>query len=124
MLEIRKRITRSMLKAEPDKRFVFGDNMVRKGLGGQAKEMRGESNAMGVCTKRLPSNDDHAFMTGTPGDLAALLMDLHCVSVAASRDHVIVWPEDGIGTGLADLKTHWPEGLALIELFKTMLGRS
>lgn len=42
MIEYRDHITRAMLRAEPEKLFVFGDNFVRTGFGGQAKEMRGE----------------------------------------------------------------------------------
>lgn len=54
-------ITRDMLRKEPEARFVFGDNAYRKGFGGQAKEMRGEPNALGVATKWYPGkrNDGH-----------------------------------------------------------------
>jgi len=47
-------IERSMLQADPEARFVFGDNAERWGLGGQAKEMRGEPNAIGVATLWSP----------------------------------------------------------------------
>jgi hypothetical protein len=46
-----KHITREMVRADPSTVFVFGDNMARNGLAGQAKEMRGEPNAIGVPTK-------------------------------------------------------------------------
>jgi len=35
-IEYRKLITRPMLQQAPETLFVFGDNMLRKGLGGQA----------------------------------------------------------------------------------------
>ena len=34
-------IRREDVQANPNKIFVFGDNIMREGLGGQAKEMRG-----------------------------------------------------------------------------------
>jgi hypothetical protein len=43
--------------------FLFGDNMQRTGLGGQAKEMRNEPNAFGVPTKWKPTMQDDAFFT-------------------------------------------------------------
>lgn len=63
MIEYRKFITRQMLRDEPEKLFVFGDNFGRVGFGGQAKEMRGEPNAVGVLTKRFPSMVHAAFLT-------------------------------------------------------------
>jgi len=56
-------ILRSELKANPDVLYLFGDNIKRKGLGGQAKEMRYEPNAIGICTKKYPSNAPDSFMT-------------------------------------------------------------
>ena len=50
-------ITREELQRHPELIFVFGDNMLRKGFGGQAKEMRGEPNAVGVPVKWRPSRD-------------------------------------------------------------------
>lgn len=50
-----KYITRQMMRAEPTTLFVFGDNLAQVGYGGQAKEMRGEPNAVGIPTKRKPS---------------------------------------------------------------------
>lgn len=44
-------IFREDLQANPDVYYLFGDNVERRGLGGQAKEMRGEPNAIGVATK-------------------------------------------------------------------------
>ena len=45
-------ITREFVRNHPDFIFVFGDNLAKKGLGGQAREMRGEPNAVGIATKR------------------------------------------------------------------------
>ena len=54
-------IYRKQLKDNPNILYVFGDNMVRQGYGGQAREMRGEPNAVGIPTKWRPDNTDGAF---------------------------------------------------------------
>lgn len=41
--------------------YLFGDNLLRKGLGGQAKEMRGEPNTLGIVSKKYPSNSLSSF---------------------------------------------------------------
>ncbi|MEC7290450.1 MAG: hypothetical protein VXW22_10215, partial [Pseudomonadota bacterium] len=48
------RIYRQDLRANPGTIYVFGDNTERVGLGGQAKEMRGEPNARGIATLWSP----------------------------------------------------------------------
>src|SRR5687768_3383693 len=62
-LEIREHISREMVRGEKDKIFLFGDNLAGRGYGGQAKEMRGEENAIGIPTKKAPSNNPNAFFT-------------------------------------------------------------
>ena len=47
-------ITREYVRANPDKIFLFGDNLEQRGLGGQAAAMRGEPNAVGIPTKKRP----------------------------------------------------------------------
>ena len=109
-LERRKWITREMLQAEPDTLFVFGDNLTRVGMGGQAKEMRGEPNAVGLPTKRLPTNDPLGFLTDA--DLKEVQFasndDVGRLIMAVMQGKTVVWPEDGIGTGLAGLQEHAP----------------
>ena len=56
MIIYQKFIYRSDLKANPSVLYLFGDNLQRVGLGGQAKEMRGEPNAVGIATKKAPDN--------------------------------------------------------------------
>ncbi|TFZ54475.1 hypothetical protein E4V01_25170 [Methylorubrum sp. Q1] len=96
------RITRPMLQAERGTLFVFGDNLQRRGRGGQAAEMRGEPNAVGIPTKRAPSMDDSAFFTDADFDD---FRDAAAPAFALLRAHAegggaIVWPADGVGTGL------------------------
>lgn len=116
-IEFRKWITREMLQAERDKVFVFGDNITRTGFGGQARQMRGEPNAIGVPTKRRPSNDPDAFMTGSFEDILFVVSGLRLVANAAATGKTVVWPEDGIGTGLADLSNRAPHLQRLIGEF-------
>lgn len=56
--------------------FIFGDNLRRFGMGGQAV-IRNEPNAVGVATKRKPSMDESAFFT--EADLDKVLDDLERV---------------------------------------------
>ncbi len=53
-------ITNGYLKKNPDIIFVFGDNLLRKGLGGSAK-LRYEPNTYGFVTKKKPSKSDKAY---------------------------------------------------------------
>jgi hypothetical protein len=62
-IEIRERITRADLRADKEKIFLFGDNLAERGLGGQAREMRGEENAIGIPTKKAPDNNQAGFFT-------------------------------------------------------------
>ena len=109
-----------MLKREPNALFVFGDNLQRKGLGGQAKEMRGEPNAVGIPTKRSPGMEPQDFLYEC--DLAEWC---HAVDLNMSRlihwQELIVWPTAGIGTGLAQLHQHAPSISRELDIFKTIL---
>jgi hypothetical protein len=110
-LERRKFITRAMMRAEPDTLFVFGDNIERVGFGGQAREMRGEPNAIGLPTKLSPTKymhnmDVYRVKRITHDDINTLKWHLE-------NGGIVVWPEDGIGTGRADLHARAP----LVEKF-------
>ena len=119
-IEYRKTILREDLRNEPEALFVFGDSMARKGLGGQAKEMRYEPNAVGIPTKKHPSMRQDSFFSdidfswwvrATKDDFDRL------------RDHKgkIVWPSDDIGTGLAQLPERAPKIWNFIQDFKLTL---
>jgi hypothetical protein len=49
-------IYRRDLRANPESLYLFGDNTKRVGIGGQAREMRGEPNAVGIATKNAPGS--------------------------------------------------------------------
>jgi hypothetical protein len=122
-IEYRKWITRAMLRAEPDKLFVFGDNMQRYGLGGQAKEMRGEPNAVGIPTKHAPHMGAGAFFHSNDFDrwYVASHPDFVRIENHVINGGVVVWPEDGIGTGRARLAQGAPNILNKIKSFEGMI---
>lgn len=122
MIEYRKYITRQMLRDEPEKLFVFGDNMVHRGLGGQAKEMRGEPNAVGIPTKRFPSMTIGSFLRDSDW-YEWKIEATPAIERLAGHVGTIVWPEDGIGTGLAQLEHNSPLIWSFIQRIRFNLER-
>jgi hypothetical protein len=111
-----KRYSRDDLRANQDKLFIFGDNNARRGLGGQAKEARGEPNAVGIRTKREPTYNETDFLADAeyPLNVTAILDDFQPVFTALRQGKTVVWPEDGIGTGIAGLPARAPHTLHFI----------
>ena len=106
------RVYRRDLHHNRDVLYVFGDNELRRGMGGQAGEMRGEINAVGVCTLAAPgrpwSDESAARQCGVvDGDMAQLFEALR-------QGRIVVWPSEGIGTGLAGLEKASPTTFAHI----------
>lgn len=105
-----KMIYRADLKANPRVLYLFGDNLARKGLGGQAKEMRGEPNALGIATKHGPYRTPHSYFDDKDYDYLHGLINTDMV---IPRQHirmggVVVIPLDGLGTGLSEMPTRCP----------------
>lgn len=115
-VQLMNRYTRAELRANPDKLFVFGDNAARRGHGGQAKEARGEPNAVGIRTKKAPTYAETDFLTDAeyPLNVTAILDDFQPVFTALRDGKTVVWPADGIGTGIAQLPTRAPHTLRFI----------
>jgi hypothetical protein len=105
-----KYISNEDLRRNPQILYVFGDNVQRKGRGGQAAAMRGEPNAVGVATKYAPT------MQGTfieePNAIVnqnrIIDQDMKPLFDQVRRGGIVVWPSDGIGTGLAALPLKAP----------------
>ena len=111
------RMTRLQARANPQVLFVFGDNLVGAGFGGQAAELRGEPNAVGIPTKRAPRRDERAYFRDADLTLAAPVIS---AAFARLAEHLadggdIVWPAAGVGTGLAELPRRAPAIAAFIE---------
>ncbi len=87
-------IEKHHLRANPSTLYVFGDNMEERGFGGQAREMRGEKNAVGIPTKWSPSMKADAFFSDE---------DFESV-----KDRRVILPRRGLGNGLSELDTRAP----------------
>jgi len=105
------RIKRSFVKANPTCLFVFGDNVKRIGMGGQAKECRGEPNAIGIPTKWYPSMEESSFFTDSCLDTVKPILDKEFDRLKRHLDNggTVYVPTDGVGTGLAQLPTRAPK---------------
>jgi hypothetical protein len=93
---LRQHIYRSDLILNPNVLFIFGDNMLRIGLGGQAREMRGQPNAIGIPTKQSPGTAPHDYFINS---------DLQNARIRGE-----------INKGLSQLEQRAPEILHYIEL--------
>lgn len=114
-------VTRQDLQDNPNTLYMFGDNMMRQGMGGQAGAMRGEPNAVGVPTKWAPGRDPDDFFNdwvmGMTPDLVG-----KAINQAFSRAYshmkaggTVAIPADGLGTGLSELPQRAPSVLGYIE---------
>lgn len=111
-------ITREMVRANRDKLFIFGDNLERSGYGGQAAAMRGEPNAIGIPTKKSPTNRAGAFFTDLEFEQNKAVIDAAFADVTnAIPDsiRVIVSPSCGLGTGRAQLNRRAPRTFAYLQ---------
>lgn len=106
IIEYAKILSPPMCRRCPEKIWVYGDNLKAFGKGGQAV-IRDEPNAFGIPTKRYPSWDDWAFFSDQPDEIEAVKESLRQLWKLA-QGKVIVFPEDGIGTGRAKMKDKSP----------------
>lgn len=105
-----KMIHRDDLRKNPHVLYLFGDNDLRVGLGGQAAEMRNEPNAIGVWTKRAPGRDLASYWSDKEFDAncAKIEQDLVRAKSHLRRNGILVIPLDGIGTGFAQMERRCP----------------
>ena len=110
IVEYQKFITRQNMRGNPNKLYIFGDNVKRTGFGGQAREMRGEPNAFGIVTKLAPTYNPDDFMNDTCEHLSKVQIDFDdlYIKLKSGVYDTLVIPEDGIGTGIANLKDNAP----------------
>lgn len=95
----------------PNKLYVFGDNMIRRGKGGQAS-IRDAFNSIGLVTKRLPTMDEDAFFSDKEDEFEAVEADVDMILSEMQKDQcydTLVLPADGLGTGLSKMPTKSPE---------------
>jgi hypothetical protein len=120
-----KMIYREDLRANPEAYYMFGDNVEKRGLGGQAGHMRGEPNAIGVPTKWAPNMQPTSFFRDEDFEEVVKLITR---PIFEAREHllqggVVVVPLDGLGTGLSKLHEKAPLINAFIEEQIRLLGK-
>ena len=111
-------IYRSDLRENPRVLYVFGDNAARIGLGGQAKEMRGEPNALGVATKWRSGMNTHDFFYDDQFEertKGIIDNDFKPIVKALEQGRIVIIPSDGLGTGFSQLPQRAPATYAYIE---------
>lgn len=123
MFSYQKWITRQDLRNNPDVLYVFGDNLERRGFGGLAKECRGEPNAVGIPTKKKPSHGDYAYFSNNDFRVFSdrLRVAFKLLENHLNDDGDVVWPTDGIGTGLAYLEEKAPDLWKSLEITRQFL---
>ncbi|MGD9630666.1 MAG: hypothetical protein AB7V18_15620 [Pyrinomonadaceae bacterium] len=112
--------TREEVRSNPHKLFVFGDNLQRRGLGGQAREMRGEPNAIGIPTKKRPARTPDSYFTDEEFDDNRAAIDRAFLEIverllASVGPSILVIPSAGLGTGRAELEQRAPRTFAYLE---------
>jgi hypothetical protein len=108
--------TRSDVQDNPRALFVFGDNDIQKGTKGQAI-IRGLPNVIGIPTKKIPSLKPGSFYVDDEYDqnCAKIMIQWNKMVAKAAQYEVIYFPENGLGTGLAQMNIHCPKTLTFIE---------
>lgn len=98
------------VKSNTDKIFVFGDNNARVGKGGQAI-IRDLSNAIGIRTKKGPSNKPVAFYSDVEFDknISNFREDILLIKSHILSGKNVVLSKNGYGTGLAQLEKMAPK---------------
>lgn len=111
-------ITRSFIREHRDHIFLFGDNLAQRGFGGQAAQMRGEPNAVGIPTKKLPSNHEGSFFTDREFEQNKAAIDRafdRLRLISSTIEQIVVIPKDGLGTGRARLQTEAQRTFAYLQ---------
>lgn len=100
--------SKELLQNNPHKIFVFGDNLQRKGKGGQAV-IRYERNSFGVATKVKPSTSVGSFFDDSnPNHYKAIEDDLLELK-EIGKDTTLVFPSGGLGNGLSQMHLRCPK---------------
>lgn len=113
-------ISRRQVRSNPHKLFVFGDNLQRRGLGGQAREVRGETNAIGIPTKKRPARTPDSYFTdeefdANRGAIDRAFREIDERLLASDGPKVLVIPSAGVGTGRAELEQRAPRTFFYLE---------
>ena len=100
-----KLFTPELLRANPNMIYLFEDNL--KGTDNADQSViRNEPNAIGIPTKKNLSTEDSAYFTDTEYKSNVESIDKAFSKIPEGK--IIVLPENGIGTGLAELQERAP----------------
>lgn len=101
---------RNDVLSNPSKVFIFGDNNLRYGKGGQAI-IRDIPNTLGIRTKRAPNNNVSSFYNDDDYDdnISKIKEDIENIKIVEESGRIIVFSNGGYGTGLARLSTKAPK---------------
>jgi hypothetical protein len=92
--------------------YIFGDNDIKQGNGGQAV-IRDEPNAMGVPTKKLPSKGENSFYTDLEYDSNIQKINIAIENILKEfmKDdyNYLVLSYNKLGTGLSQLPERAPK---------------
>ena len=104
--------TIKIVRNNPNCLFVFGDNDIEYGKGGQAI-IRDEPNTMGIPTKKYPDNKESSFYSDSEYDKNKLKINkaLKKILKKLKNYECIVIPNNGFGTGLSQLPIKAPKTL-------------
>ena len=112
------------VKSTPEKLFIFGDNDLRIGTGGQAV-IRNNSNTYGIRTKKRPSITDDSYYSDTEYEFNTqkILQDILQIKFYQLSGVQIVLSDGGYGTGLSMLKEKAPKTYDfLLKSLRSFLG--
>lgn len=112
-IEVVENYTDEDVKNNKNTIYVFGDNLDRKGTAGQAV-IRNNPNAFGIVTKLRPSNDDNSFMSDDSFEDNKRFID-DDINKLKTFKQKIIFPKNGLGTGLAKLKEKAPKTYAYLK---------
>ena len=101
--------TPELVKANPHYLFVFGDNLLEKGHGGQAV-IRDLPNTFGIPTKREPNKKDTAYFSDKDEEMHAVIDSISILNFICNSKvfEKIIFPKNGIGTGMSHTKSKSP----------------
>ena len=109
-VEIQKIFSIEDCNNNPNKIYIFGDNLCGVGKGGQAV-IRDCHNAYGIPTKRTPSMDSNAFFSDSFDEYETVKNKIEQLILLASckKTTIFVFPEARLGTGLARMNQTSPK---------------
>ena len=110
-------VSRETVRENKDKIFIFGDNDAKEGYGGQAAAMRGEGNSIGIPTKKKPDTTEDSYYNDEEFEQnkKKINYSINLIINQLREGKTIVFPSNGIGTGLAKLQEKAPKTFAFLQ---------